>query len=102
MQKKGVFPNNVLCLNIPVEEVYKRTEAFKNTTFGCDRTILSIRLKNMLKNLPQTTFFYRSFYNNVTSIDGSKSRWFMQDVALEAIHKNIKALMEFSRDFFFD
>jgi len=52
--------------------------------------------------LAQTTFFFRTLFENVTSIDGTKSRWFMQDVALEAVHQNLKALMEFSRDFFFN
>lgn len=77
MAKKGVAPQNVISLQIPLNEVYTRTEALKEIDFGCDRTILARRLEYLQTHLPQTTYFYRSFYNNVVSIDGTKSRWFM-------------------------
>jgi len=35
----------------------------------------------------------------VTSIDGLKSKWFMEDVAVRAISDNLKARMTFARDY---
>ena len=101
MAKKGINPSNVFSTNIPIEEVYTRTEADKVTDFGCDRTILSKRLNYFTMNLPLMTYWYQRYYNSVTNIDGMKSRWYMQDLALEAIEKNLKARMNFAKNYFF-
>ena len=45
-------------------------------------------------------YFFQKYYNSVINIDGMKSRWFMQDMALEQIQKNVEARSVFARDFF--
>ena len=77
LSKKGISPSNVICVNVPVEEVYARTEADKVTDFGCDRTILSKRINYLQSNLPLMAYHYEKYYNLVTNIDGTKSRWYM-------------------------
>ena len=101
MSKRGLSPSNVLMLNVPVEEVYRRTEPFKVTDFGCDRTILSRRINYLAQNLPMMAFHYQKYYNSVTNIDGTKSRWYMQDLALDALQRNLTARMNFVRDYYF-
>lgn len=82
-----------------METVYKRTEPHKDSDFSCNRIILKRRLEFLQKNLPQMIYFYQKFYNSVTSLDGLKSKWFMQDVAIRAISENIKAKMVFARNY---
>ena len=45
MAEKGIKPTNVFVVNVPLTEVYKRTEATQIEDFGSDRTILSQRIK---------------------------------------------------------
>lgn len=99
MLKRSLHPSNVFSVNIPHEEVYKRSEPLKQEEFGCDRTILASRLRYLEEALPQTLYFFQRRYNNVTNIDGMKSRWFIQDVALQAIQANLQARMDFARDY---
>ena len=99
MAKKSLLPANVIMLNIPITEVYKRTESLVNSDFGSNRLIMKRRLDYYMKNYPQMVYFFHKFYNNVTSIDGLKSKWFMEDVAVRAISDNMKARMDFSRDY---
>ena len=77
MLKRSLHPTNVFCVNIPTEEVYKRSESLKQQEFGCDRTILAGRLRYIEETLPGTLYFFQRRYNNVTNIDGMKSRWFI-------------------------
>lgn len=44
--------------------------------------------------------FYSRFYNNVTEIDGFKSKWFVEHTAMERIEANLTALQEFSRNYY--
>ena len=76
-------------LNIPLEEVYKRTAPLVNEEFGSNRTILKRRLDYAAKNMPAMVYFFQKFYNNITSVDGTKSKWFMEDVAVRAIKDNL-------------
>lgn len=101
MAKKQIVPTNVIFIDVPTDEVYRRTEPDKNTVFDCDRTVLKARISNFKAHFPDTLFYYRVQYNNVSSIDGTKSRWFMQDVAIDGLRNNLKARMEFARDYFF-
>ena len=77
MLKRSLHPTNVISVNIPTEEVYKRSESLKQQEFGCDRTILAGRLRYIEETLPGTLYFFQRRYNNVTNIDGMKSRWFI-------------------------
>jgi adenylate kinase family enzyme len=45
MARMGITPLNVLYIRIPTEEVYKRTDAIKNSDFSSNRTILGKRLR---------------------------------------------------------
>jgi len=99
MTKKHIVPSNVFYVSVPTDEVYRRTEPHKDTVFDCDRTVLKARLGHLHHNLPETLFYYRSIFGNVTSIDGTKSRWFMQDVSTDALQENLKARMNFARDY---
>lgn len=101
MAEIGIKPANVFVVNVPLKEVYARTESQKDDEFGCNRTILSQRLKYLEKNIPEAAFFYQKYYNSVTNIDGLKSRWFIEHVAIQSIEKNLKARFEFARDYFF-
>jgi hypothetical protein len=44
MAQRGLLPTNVINLNIPVSEVFKRTEEIKDSDFGSNRQILKMRL----------------------------------------------------------
>lgn len=85
MAQRGLMPSTIINLNIPISEVYKRTEADQISDFGCNRQILKKRLCYLAEHRPKTLYFYHKFYNSVVNIDGLKSRWFIQDIALEAI-----------------
>jgi len=42
--------------------------------------------------------FFHRYYNSVVEIDGSKSNWFMEDMALQAIQDNIHARQQFAKN----
>jgi adenylate/nucleoside-diphosphate kinase len=86
-------------LRIPIEEVFKRTASKVDADFGSNRIILKKRLSVATQNLHQAAFMYQKYYNNVVSIDGMKSKWFVQDKALNAIEANFKARINFARDY---
>jgi hypothetical protein len=44
---------------------------------------------------------FTKIYNNVTEIEASKSKWFLEDSALEKIEQNIQARQKFARDYTF-
>ena len=67
--------------------------------FGSNRVILKRRLDYAMKNMPNMVYFFHKFYNNVTSIDGLKSKWFVEDVAIRAVSDNIQARMTFAKDY---
>ena len=52
MAKKSLLPSNVIMVNIPIEEVYKRTEPLVKEEFSCDRTILKRRLDYTCRHTP--------------------------------------------------
>lgn len=85
MAQKGLMPSNIFQIQISIEEVYKRTAPFAESDFACDRVILAGRLKNYNESQPYATYFYQKYYNNVLTIDGFKSKWFMLDAALKQI-----------------
>jgi hypothetical protein len=81
----------VLFVRISNEEVYARTLANSQDDFECNRTIVSNRLRFSEANTPHVLGFLQRYYNSVVEIDGSKSNWFMEDMAIEAIQSNINA-----------
>lgn len=89
-------PTNVIYLQVPFSEVYKRTEATVASDFSSDRTILVRQLQFLSKNIPNVALFFQKYYNSLTSIDGLKSCWFMEDRALEAIEKTVSARLAFA------
>jgi len=80
-------PDVVFNVQVPTSEIFKRTEAIQVTEFGSNRNILVRRLVNLTKNVPETGFFYQKYYNSLVSVNGLKSRWYMEDLALSAIEK---------------
>ena len=99
MAKKGLLPNNMIMLRVPIETVYQRTAPHCETDFACNRIVMKNRLEFALQNYHQAAFFYQKFYNNVVSIDATKSKWYVQDTALTALQCNLKARMNFARDY---
>lgn len=51
------------------------------------------------RNIPNMVYFFQKFYHNVTSIDGLKSKWFCEDVAIKAVSNNLQARKQFARDY---
>jgi hypothetical protein len=101
LAKAGIIPDNCFVLEVPIEEVYNRTVGRVQTDFLCDRSILVKQLLKLAKTVPETGFFYNKFFNSLVSVDGKKSKWYMEDLALEQIEKVTKANLEFARDYFF-
>ena len=99
MAKKSLLPQNVIMIQIPTEEVYKRTEPLQKEEFQCNRTILKKRLDYADRNMGQMIYFFMKFYDNVTSIDGLKSKWFIEDHATTAVSNNLQARQTFARDY---
>lgn len=97
----GIVPDNVYHMQVPIEAVYNRTVGNVQNEFDCDRSILVRRLHSQAKSVPETAFFYNKFYNSLVPVDGQKSRWYMEDLALESLEKVIKARLEFARDLYF-
>ena len=58
-------------------------------------------LNFLSKHTPNVAVFFQKYYNSLTSIDGLKSCWFIEDRALEAIEKTVSARLVFARDNFF-
>lgn len=101
MAQVGLVPDNVFQINVPIEVVYNRTVGRVQSDFDCDRSILVRRLQKQAQSVPETGFFYNKFYNSLVSVDGQKSRWYMEDLSLESLEKTLRARLEFARDFFF-
>lgn len=99
MARLGVVPANVFLTRVSIQEVYKRTEAFRNSDFASFRPILAQRLRYMELNLPLVASFYQRVYNSLAEIDGFKSKWFMEDAAMAAIETNILARQNFARSY---
>jgi hypothetical protein len=91
MAKLGINPDVVFHVQVPTSEIFKRTEATSVSEFGSNRNILVRRLVNLTKNVPETAFFYQKYYNSLVSINGLKSRWYMEDLALSALEKVTQA-----------
>jgi adenylate kinase family enzyme len=90
MAQRGIVPTNVFDVDIPLSEVFARTESGNlQGEFSCNRQILKKRLEITTSQKPQVLYFYQKFYNSVRYLDGLKSRWFIQDMALEAVQSNI-------------
>ena len=60
------------------------------------------RLAKQAKTIPETGFFYNKYYNSLITVDGTKSRWYMEDLALESLEMTLKSRLEFARDFYFE
>ena len=85
MAKKGLLPTNLFLLRLPIENVFERTAANADTDFSSNRIVLKKRLQYFMQNLHQVAFFYQKFYNNVVSIDATKSKWYLWDTAIRAV-----------------
>jgi len=99
MAQRSILPTNVLALHIHPTEVYVRAKDDKS--FECIGDILSQRLDKASVSLPQVAFFFKKFYNSVQSIDGCRSKWYVEDKAMAAIAATLKARQQFSRDYFY-
>jgi hypothetical protein len=100
MAKAGLCPTNVFYLRVSNEEVFKRTQADSADNFECMRSILSQRIRYHELNTPHVLGFFQRYYNSLTEIDGSKSKWFMEDRAMQAIQSNMHARQQFARSMF--
>lgn len=59
--------------------------------FASQRSILAQRLRGSVTNIGQVTNFYQRLYNSVIDIDGTKSKWYVYDRALNFVEANIVA-----------
>jgi hypothetical protein len=98
MASAGINPTNVLFVRISNEEVYQRTLAGAQDDFECNRSIVANRLRYCEANQPQVLGFFQRFYNSVVEIDGHKSMWYMEDVALQAIQDTTSARQQFAKN----
>ena len=101
MARMGITPQNVLHLRIAPQEVYKRTNAAKDSDFGSNRTILAKRLRYLDQNIQHVAGFYQRIYNSLIEIDGYKSKWFIEDRAMQSIEANISARHNFARCYWY-
>jgi hypothetical protein len=90
----------VFQINISIEEVFNRSVGRMQSEFDFDRSILVARLQKQCKSVPEAGYFFNKYFNSLVRVDGQKSKWYMEDLALESIQKTVKARLEFSRDFF--
>lgn len=97
MAQKSILPNNVFTIHIDPSVCYKRAKG--DDSFDYINDILKQRIENTLSQQPQVNTFFQKFYNSVTSIDGSRSRWFVGHVALEALEATLKARMQFVHNY---
>lgn len=95
MARKGLNPTSVLVLHISQEETFKRARASEGDSLDCEK--LAQRVKDS-EAMFATMYFYQKVYNSVSSVDAHRSKWFVHDVALEAIRTNLLAKMNFARD----
>lgn len=100
LAKRGIVPTNVFCMKQTIEETYKRTHATAETKFGSIRTILATRIKLFQDHIPHVTAFYQRLYNSLVEIESTKSIWFIEDIVLEEVQRNIEARQNFARDYF--
>lgn len=97
----GIVPDTVFQIDVPIETIYSRTVGRVETDFSCDRSILVRRLTRQSGMIPETGFFYNKYFSSLVNVDGTKSRWYMEDLALESLEKVIKARLEFARNYYF-
>jgi len=100
MAEVGIVLDNVFQIQVSIETVYNRTVGQVQSSFDCDRSILVRRLSHQVKSVPETGFFYNKYYNSLVPVDGQKSKWYMEDIALESLERVSKARLEFARDLF--
>lgn len=86
-------------LQVEPSVVYKRASG--DDSFECIGDILSQRLLKASTYLPQVSFFFQKYYNSVQSIDGCRSKWYVEDKACEAIEATLKARLQFARDYYY-
>lgn len=87
----GICPSNVFNIRVSHEEVYKRTESQKGEDFGANRSIFALRLRYHEAQTPHVLSFYQRVYDSLVEIDGFKSKWFMEDRAINSIQQNMAA-----------
>jgi adenylate kinase family enzyme len=98
MAQKSILPNNVLTIHVNPSVCYQRAKG--DDSFDYINDILKLRIENTLINQPQVNMFFQKYYNSVTSIDGTRSRWFVENIALQAIEATLKARMQFVHNYY--
>ena len=100
MAKCNILPQNVFNMQMDPCVSYKRAKGMND--FDCIGDVLKQRIQTTITNLPQVHYFFQKLYNSVQSIDACRSRWFVEDLAVSAIQKSLKARSEFARDYYYD
>lgn len=90
MAKRGIVPTNVFYMKQSMEETFKRTHSVGNK-FSCIRTIVATRINYFFEHLPHVVSFFQRLYNSLIEIDATKSKWFIEDRALNEIQRNIES-----------
>jgi hypothetical protein len=53
------------------------------------------------QNIQHVAGFYQRIYNSLIEIDGYKSKWFIEDRAMQSIEANISARHKFARCYWY-
>jgi hypothetical protein len=64
---------------------FNRGDSKSEELFGYFRNIHALRLKTYYNTTPQVISFYQKLYNNVAEINGTRSKWFIEDKAIAEI-----------------
>lgn len=89
--KKGLVPTNVFAMRVLPSEAFSRSYANINTNFGCFKEIIKSRIQTYYQNSPGAVAFYQKYYNNVVEIDGTRSKWFIEERIISEISKSLNA-----------
>lgn len=63
-----------------------------------DPRIFSQRLKHHLNENPGVISHYEARFNNISYINGLKSKWYIEDTIIEHIRQSVKSKSDFARN----
>lgn len=85
LAKRSILPTNVFYLKSDLKTVYEKTLESQNAKFGSNRNVLRSRIQNFMFHIPYLIAFYSKYYNSVTEVDSSSSKWFVSDKCISEI-----------------
>jgi hypothetical protein len=89
LAKKSILPSNVIYLKADVKSIYEKTFTNQDNNFGANRNVLRSRIQNFIFNMPYLVAFYSKYYNSVTEIESTASKWYIEDICVSVIKGNL-------------